>query len=69
MPIDFSDEEKHLLMTLAQPIDQRRRSEFLQAVAAQLETCPEPGPGAVHRIARAVQRRFFDPPKLGDDND
>jgi hypothetical protein len=69
MPIAFSDEEKDLLLALAQPIDQRRRTEFLQAVAAQLETSGQAGAvgiGSVHRIAAQVQRRFWEPPELGE---
>jgi hypothetical protein len=42
-PLHFSDEEKDLLLTLAQPIDQRRRTEFLQAVAAELEASGQAG--------------------------
>jgi hypothetical protein len=70
-PLHFSNEEKDLLLALAQPIDQRLRTEFLTAVAAELEAAATqtgvgPGPGAVHRVARTVQRRFFDPPQLGE---
>jgi hypothetical protein len=63
----LNDEEKDLLLALAQPIDQRLRSEFLAAVAAELEANGQAGAvgiGSVHRTARAVQRRFFDPPQL-----
>jgi len=67
MPLHFSDEEKDLLLALAQPIDQRLRTEFLTAVAAELEANGPAGAvgiGSVHRVARTVQRRFFDPPQL-----
>ena len=37
MPIDFSDEEKNLLLELARPIDQRQRTQFLTEVAAEIE--------------------------------
>ena len=37
MPLAFSDEEKDLLLTLAAPIDQRQREQFLVEVAAELE--------------------------------
>ena len=66
-PLHFSDEEKDLLLMLAQPIDQRLRPEFLAAVAAELEANGQAGAvgiGSVHRVARTVQRRFFDPPEL-----
>jgi hypothetical protein len=69
MPLSLSTEEMDLLLTLAAPIDQRLRTEFLTAVAAELEAASAqtgvgPGLGGVHRVARTVQRRFFDPPQL-----
>jgi hypothetical protein len=66
-PLHLSDEEMDLLLALAQPIDQRLRPELLAAVAAELEADGQAGAvgiGLVHRVARAVQRRFFDPPQL-----
>ena len=66
-PLHFSDEEKDLLLALAAPIDQRLRPEFLAAVAAELEADGQAGAvgiGSVHRVARTVQRRFFDPPQM-----
>jgi hypothetical protein len=69
MPLHLSDEEMDLLLSLAAPIEQHLRTEFLTAVAAELETSGQPGAvgiGSVHRVARAVQRRFFDPPQLGE---
>jgi len=67
--LNFTDEEKTLLLALAQPIDQARRERFLEELAKELEaaaaqTGVRPGPGGVHRIGRQVQRRFFDPPVL-----
>jgi hypothetical protein len=67
MPLSLSTEEMDLLLTLAAPIDQRLRTEFLTTVAAELEANGQTGAvgiGSVHRVARAVQRRFFDPPQL-----
>ena len=71
MPIAFSDEEVALLQALAAPIDQRLRRQFWQEVTAALEAEAErtgvaPGPGGVHRVGRVVQRRYFDPPELGE---
>ncbi len=66
-PLRLSDEEMDLLLALAAPIDQRQRPEFLAAVAAELEAGGQAGAvgiGSVHRVARTVQRRFFDPPQL-----
>jgi hypothetical protein len=67
MPLQLNDDEMSVLMSLAGPIDQRLRPQFLQEVAAELEAkrqAGEIGEGAVRRTARAVQRRFFDPPEL-----
>jgi hypothetical protein len=69
MPLSLATEEMDLLLSLAQPIDQRQRDQFLHEVAAELEVkrqAGEIGEGAVHRVARSVQRRFFDPPALGE---
>ena len=66
-PLQLSDDEMSVLMRLAEPIDHRLRPEFLQAVAAELEAGGQPGAvgiGSVHRVARTVQRRFFDPPQM-----
>jgi hypothetical protein len=69
MPLSLSTEELDLLRALAAPIDHQQRAEFLAAVAAELEAASEqtgigPSLGAVHRVARTVQRRFFDPPQM-----
>jgi hypothetical protein len=69
MPLAFSDEEKDLLLTLAAPIDQRQREQFLVEVAAELEAASAqtgvgPGLGVLHRVGRVVQRKYFDPPEL-----
>jgi hypothetical protein len=67
--LQLSDDEMSVLMTLAGPIDQALRPKFLQEVATELEVkrqAGEIGEGLVHRVARTVQRRFFDPPQLGE---
>ena len=71
MPLAFSDEEKDLLLTLAAPIDQRQREQFLVEVAAELEAASAqtgvgPGLGVLHRVGRVVQRKYWDPPQLPD---
>jgi hypothetical protein len=66
-PLHLSDEEMDLLLALAAPIDHQQRAPFLAAVAAELEANGQAGAvgiGSVHRVARTVQRRFFDPPQL-----
>jgi hypothetical protein len=67
MPLSLTTEEMDLMLTLAAPIDQRHQ--FLHEVAGELEAAAAqtgvgPGLGAVHRVARTVQRRFFDPPQM-----
>jgi hypothetical protein len=67
MPLPLGDAEKDLLLTLAAPIEQRRRGEFLQEVVQKLEASAQGGigVGVVHRIGRVVQRDFRDiPPDL-----
>jgi hypothetical protein len=63
MPVAFSDAEKTMLLSLALPLPIERRSDFLQTVAQRLEATPEIGLGVTHRVARSVQREFFDPPR------
>ena len=66
-PLHLSDEEMDLLLAPAAPIDQRQRTQFLTEVTAAIEeeaARTSVGPGLVHRVARTVQRRFFDPPQL-----
>ena len=68
-PLELNDSEMSMLLTLSAPIDQRLRPQFLQEVAQELEAkrqAGEIGEGSVHRVARTVQRRFFDPPQLGE---
>jgi hypothetical protein len=65
----LNDEEMTIVLALAEPIDQRRRPQFLQEVAAELEaeaarTGGVHGPGAAHRVGRVVQRRFWEPPQF-----
>jgi hypothetical protein len=60
----FTDAELDTLHALAAPIDANRRSEFLGAVERALEaSSPDArGPGAAHRTARTVLRRFWTAP-------
>jgi hypothetical protein len=73
VPLSFSAEEMDLLLELARPIELRHRDEFLREVTAALEAAAErtgagPGPGGVHRIGGAIQRRYRGSPELGVDN-
>jgi hypothetical protein len=69
MPIEFSDEEKDLLLALTTPIDHRKREQFLLEVTAELEAkrqAGEIGEGSVHRLTRTIQRQYCAPPQLGE---
>jgi hypothetical protein len=62
MPLHLNDEEMSLLLSLAQPIDQRQRTQFLTEFTTAIEqeaARTSVGPSLVHRVARTVQRRFF----------
>jgi hypothetical protein len=66
MPLELTDDEKNLILSLAAPIDRARRDQFLREVAAAIEerAASEIGEGLLHRVARGLQRRFVDPPDL-----
>jgi hypothetical protein len=65
MPLHLNDDEMNVLLSLAGPIDQRLRPQFLQEVAQELEASGQAGgPGVVHRVGRVVQRKYWDPPQL-----
>jgi hypothetical protein len=66
-PLQLNDEEMTVLLTLARPIDHQLRPQFLQEVATELEAerqAGEIGEGAVHRLARAIQRKYWEPPQF-----
>ena len=61
MPLSLSTEEMDLLLALAQPIDQHMRTEFLTAVAQELEANGQAsavGIGSVHGVARGSAALF-----------
>jgi hypothetical protein len=59
MPLQLNDDEMSVLLSLAGPIDQQRRPQFLQEVAQELEASGQAGgPGVVHRVGRVVQRNI-----------
>ena len=64
MPL--SPEEMSVLRSLSEPIDQRRRADFMLEAERRIAEGSSPsmiGPGLVHRVGRATQREFFDPPQ------
>jgi hypothetical protein len=58
----LTDDEMRAITDAAAPLPPKLRSEFLQAVAAELEQHQQRGPGAIYRAVRDLQRKFFDPP-------
>jgi hypothetical protein len=66
--IRLTDAELAEIMTAARPLQPHLRDVFLQAVADELARLGgEHGIGAVHRVCRQIQRRYFDPPDLSPD--
>jgi hypothetical protein len=66
MPIALNDDELSAVMDGARPLAPQDRDAFLRAIAHQLSTCADVGPGTVHRLVRETQRLYFDPPKFAD---
>ena len=67
MPLELSDAEMTLLTELAAPINQDLQQDFLRAVAVELEAHPSAiGEGEIHRVARRIQRQFWQPLQFGE---
>jgi hypothetical protein len=64
--IALDDDAMTAVMDVCRPLRPSDRDQFVRALAAELEKYPEVGPGLVHRIARDLVRRYFDPPNLSD---
>ena len=62
--ISLSDAELAAISDAARPLPHKARSEFLQAVAAELEHQEQRGPGVVYRACRELQKKYFDPPQF-----
>jgi hypothetical protein len=64
LAVCFTDRELQIVFDAARPLPVDCRDEFLQEVANALRGAhaSELGEGAIYRIARDVQRQFFDPP-------
>ena len=61
-PLNLSDDELDQILAASMPLDRDRRAPFVEAVTAELATCPLLGPGVVHRAIVNQQRHFYDPP-------
>jgi hypothetical protein len=65
-PIHLTDEQLTEVMRLAAPLPIDMRTAFLERLAGELRALGELGDGAVYRIARQLQKEFFDAPDLND---
>jgi hypothetical protein len=66
MPLALTDRQLDAVFDAARPLQPRDRSRFLKDVAAELAGNSDPGDGQVARVVRAVQKRYFDPPRLAE---
>jgi hypothetical protein len=64
MPLRLTDDELDAVYAAARPIAVQARDAFLQALAQNLSSAGELGPGSLYRVIRETQRQFFDPPEL-----
>jgi hypothetical protein len=70
MPLKLSDAELDVVMRAAAPLPYHTRDAFLQQVASTLARYNgDLGPGVVFRVARDVQRIYFDAPDLSHGHD
>ena len=58
----LTPDELTILRGLSEPLDPRRRDDFMAEATRRLEAAPFVGPGLAHQIGRAVQRDFRNPP-------
>jgi hypothetical protein len=61
MPIAADD--LAVVYDLARPLEPARQSAYVAAVRQRLEASAVVGPGQTHRIARDLQRQYYDPPQ------
>ena len=61
--LPLSADLQDIIDAAARPLLAHEIAPFMAAVAEALRG-QQPGPGAVYRACREVQRRFFDPPDL-----
>jgi hypothetical protein len=64
MTLMLADDDREIVMQLAAPLELNKRDAFLIAVEEALAGVAVPGPGVIHRAARAAQRQFFDAPEI-----
>ncbi len=59
--ISLSDDELGIVMEAARPLQPHQRSQFLQAVASELEKFEVVGDGVIHRVVGKLQREHLAP--------
>jgi hypothetical protein len=64
-PLALTDEQMSAVMRGAAPLRPQDRDAYLRQVAEQLRGQEPLGDGVVGRVVRDVQRKFWDPPHLG----
>ena len=64
LPDELSEDQISIVLNAARPLPIQDRDAFLHDVVEALDHCPELGDGAVSRLCRELQRRYFDPPNL-----
>jgi hypothetical protein len=67
MPLKLTDSEMVLIFAAARPLQVQDRDAFLQEVAERLAAMPMRGDGLVYQVAREIQRRHWDPPRIEPD--
>jgi hypothetical protein len=61
--VALTDEQLTMVLHAAAPLARDQRGPFLEALAVALQGNPEQlGDGALFRLIRETQRRFWDPP-------
>jgi len=63
-PRALSDSELTTIMAACRPLNPADRDAFLHSVAAALGGLPQLGDGAVSRVCRDIQSRYWQPPEL-----
>jgi hypothetical protein len=67
-PLSLSDSELSIVMAACAPLSPVDRDDFLRQVACALVALPVIGDGAVARVCRALQGRYWQPPELDGRN-
>jgi hypothetical protein len=64
--VHLTDNELTAVFEAARTLPRHERDTFLKLLAIELEKQQELGPGIIHRVAKEIQQRLFDPPLATD---